>query len=104
MFQYFVKIVPTTYAKLGGQVSILYGGGLYMYTPFLHPTSQLYVEEVLLLVYHTTPHITISVICHVLTLTLKRVYFDNNEYCNLRKKIFFLKYICYNVQEQAWCQ
>ena len=27
-----------------------------------------------------------------LTLTLKRVYFDNNEYCNLRKKQF-LKYI-----------
>ena len=28
-----------------------------------------------------------------LTLTLKRVYFDNNEYCNLRKKKKILKYI-----------
>ena len=27
-----------------------------------------------------------------LTLTLKRVYFDNNEYCNLRKKFFLSTY------------
>ena len=30
---------------------------------------------------------------NILTLTLKRVYFDNNDYCNLRKKKQFLKYI-----------
>ena len=38
-----------------------------------------------------------------LTLTLKRVYFDNNEYCKLRN-FFFLNYIRYNAKEQAWCQ
>ena len=31
-------------------------------------------------------HVVNSYLTLTLTLTLKRVYFDNNEYCNLRKK------------------